>query len=255
MKIAANGHFKAVFLRQPAQLPGLVRRLATIDHLQRLATGALEVHHQPLQLAAGQLVLERMGQRGNPAGGDNPLRHLGQRRPESLHIPGLAPPQVAVKSRPRVRDMALRHHPGREMRPPQLALARFQQGTLQPPRKTEFRQPLRDHLTAVAAGNCQSRQTLLKHRVGAIHPEAHHVNGRPGPDTGKFQSRHQAHFPVTGAIIRCRGLVAAHGVMIGDGKQADTPAARPVHQLLGTESAVRGGGVGVEVNQHKLYTP
>ncbi len=51
-------------------------------------------------------------------------------------------------------------------------------------------------------------------------------------------------------MISCSGLVTGHRIVVRYRQQIDVAGQRSRHQLAGIKGAVRGTGVGVEVNQH-----
>ena len=48
--------------------------------------------------------------------------------------------------------------------------------------------------------------------------------------------------------------IARHRIVIGYRQHPDIALARQRHEITGAQGAVRGGGMGMEVNQHNLYT-
>ena len=48
--------------------------------------------------------------------------------------------------------------------------------------------------------------------------------------------------------------VARHGIVVGYRQQVDSAGQRAIDKLGWRQGAVRSAGMGVEVNQHNLYT-
>ena len=86
-----------------------------------------------------------------------------------------------------------------------------------------------------------------------INPQPEYVDRNAGPDTGEFDTGNQLHRVVLRQQLTGRE-VAIERVVIGNGEHRHAGLARTLDQCGGRERAIGGGGVGVEVNQHNLYT-
>ena len=92
--------------------------------------------------------------------------------------------------------------------------------------------------------------SLAQGGVITIKAQAQNMHRGVRPATGKLDTRNQPHFPPRLSIIRRRGLVARHRVVIGDRQQVDIAGHGAIDKLAWSQGTIRGGGVSMKVNQH-----
>ena len=233
----------------------LLRGLATTENFDGAAAGGNKSRDETPQLHAGEFVLIRMRQHRGAAAALNPAYDLGKIRPIGFDIADFALTKIAVKRGVVISDMPLLNHPCGKMGSPQLAAVRLLQRTVKRTLKPAFLlQTLGDQLTPFSPRSIHHSHGLSHRRVLTIHPQANDVDRNAGPAAGQFDARHE----LQARRSQLRGIahrkVAIQRVMIGDRQHFDAVGHRSGEQLMRAERPIGSARMGVEVNQHNLYT-
>ena len=253
VKVAANGHLQVILPGQAPQLRHLLRRLAPTADFNRTATSSDKGHHQPPQLHAGKLVLVGMCEHRCATAVFDPPHHLGKIWPTGFDIARLALAQVAVKGGIVIDHVALLDHPGGKMRTPELAAIGLLQRAFQRTFEAALGKTLRDQRATLSAGGVHYGHGMTHLRMLAVHSQPNHVDRHSLPATGQLNPRHQLQAR-RGQIMVTNFKIAIDGVVVGNGQHGDTGIHGPAQQLLRCQRAIGRAGMGVEVNQHNLYT-
>jgi hypothetical protein len=179
-----------------------------------------------------------MGDRDGILDGKLVLRH--ERAPLGAKVPG---ERVA-----KITDDSTGNHRSRNVWSPNRPAIRLQENFIQCQRDAELIEPVDYPPRASVSGNPKIGQPLFE-RTQLREMERKQVNFMVLIVRAQLHSRDHANSGQLGRFAR--GTNAVYGVVIGESESREAAALRCLYYALGWECAVRGGRVGMEVDERR----